>query len=174
MRLHWGCGPVVADGWVNVDRQDFGQGHVHDLTGTPLPFPDDTFDYAVSNHALQEIGYHQLVPTLAELRRVLRPGGTLRLIEPDLFKAMSSAATLAALIADDVEPTFDGKVCAWATFYSHRRSVFTLGWLMDLCHRAGFATVVGMPEEGVTLSGHPAIVELDSRWPESCVIEATK
>ncbi|MFG3440197.1 class I SAM-dependent methyltransferase [Nonomuraea sp. NPDC047897] len=47
---------------------------VADLAG-PLPFPDDTFDDVIASlvlHYLEDWG-----PTLAELRRVLRPGGRL-------------------------------------------------------------------------------------------------
>jgi SAM-dependent methyltransferase len=43
--------------------------------GSPLPFPDDTFDDAIASlvlHYLQDWG-----PALAELRRVLKPGGRL-------------------------------------------------------------------------------------------------
>lgn len=176
MRLHWGCGPVVAPGWVNVDAQDFGQQAMHDITTGPLPFEEATFDYAVCNHALQEVPYHQLVPALGRLRAVLRPGGTLRLIEPDLGKALDNPEALAALIADDVEPTPAGKLCAWATFYSHRRSIFTAAWLQELCIRAGFRRARIMSCEGETVSGWDweGICDLDSRWPESCVIEATR
>lgn len=171
-RLHWGCGPNVIDGWTNVDRQDFGQQVIHDITADgPLPFDDGTFDYAVVNHALQEVGYHQLVPTLTELRRVLVPGGTLRLIEPDLC-ALTTPGWLDQIIADDVEPTLDGKVCAWLTFYSHRRSMFTGDWLVELCGRAGFTAALLGP--GWTGSAHAEITTLDSRALESCTVEATK
>ena len=54
-------------------------GHGADLQvaelGSPLPFPDDTFDDVTASlvlHYLEDWG-----PTLAELRRVLKPGGRL-------------------------------------------------------------------------------------------------
>lgn len=178
-RLHWGCGPNVIDGWVNVDAQDFGQQYLHDITNGPLPFPDGTFDYAVVNHALQEVGYHQLVSALAELRRVLVKGGTLRLIEPDLALATETArggtaGWLGDLIDDQVERSIAGKLCAWVTFYSHRRSIFTGPWLVELCMRAGFAHAVHIGERHHTATKHDEIVALDSRWAESCVVEATR
>jgi SAM-dependent methyltransferase len=51
-----------------------GGGSVAEL-GSPLPFPDDTFDDVTASlvlHYLQDWG-----PALAELRRVLKPGGRL-------------------------------------------------------------------------------------------------
>ena len=89
-RLHWGCGPKPAAGWVNSDRV---AGPGVDVSGdirTGLPLPADHFDYAGSIHALQEIPYRELVPVLRELRRVLKPGGVLRMGLPDLDRAIEA------------------------------------------------------------------------------------
>jgi ubiquinone/menaquinone biosynthesis C-methylase UbiE len=62
---------------VELARQRLGDGadlQVADL-GSPLPFPDDEFDDVIASlvlHYLQDWG-----PALAELRRVLKPGGRL-------------------------------------------------------------------------------------------------
>ncbi|MFJ2851202.1 MULTISPECIES: class I SAM-dependent methyltransferase [Streptomyces] len=64
-------------GMLGLARQRLGDGadlQVADL-GSPLPYPDDTFDDVVASlvlHYLEDWG-----PALAELRRVLRPGGRL-------------------------------------------------------------------------------------------------
>lgn len=64
-------------GMLGLARQRLGDGadlQVAEL-GSPLPYPDDTFDDVVASlvlHYLEDWG-----PTLAELRRVLRPGGRL-------------------------------------------------------------------------------------------------
>ncbi|MGW3333817.1 class I SAM-dependent methyltransferase [Streptomyces rubiginosohelvolus] len=64
-------------GMLRLARQRLGDGadlQVADL-GSPLPYPDDTFDDVVASlvlHYLEDWG-----PALAELRRVLRPGGRL-------------------------------------------------------------------------------------------------
>ena len=55
-----------------------------------LPLETGSIDYAVSIHALPEIPYAELVPALAELRRVLKPGGVLRLALPDLDKGIAA------------------------------------------------------------------------------------
>jgi len=67
----------VSAGMVELARQRLGDGadlRVADL-GSPLPYPDDTFDDVVASlvlHYLEDWG-----PALAELRRVLKPGGRL-------------------------------------------------------------------------------------------------
>jgi SAM-dependent methyltransferase len=64
-------------GMVELARRRLGDGadlQVADLGG-PLPFPDDTFDDVIASlvlHYLEDWG-----PALAELRRVLKPGGRL-------------------------------------------------------------------------------------------------
>jgi cyclopropane fatty-acyl-phospholipid synthase-like methyltransferase len=51
----------------------------YDFTATTelsrLPFPDDSFDYVVSLDVLGHIGFDEKDAVLAEVRRVLRPGG---------------------------------------------------------------------------------------------------
>ena len=82
-RLNWGCGPITPYGWVKSDiRPAMGVDVVADIRAG-LPITNDTFDYVVSIHALPEIPYGDLGRTLSELRRVLKPGGVLRLGLPD-------------------------------------------------------------------------------------------
>ena len=83
-RLHWGCGASAAPGWINSDiAEGKGVDIVADIR-KGLPLESDSFDYAVSHHALVDLGIYEQVPALQELGRVLRPGGVLRLGLPDL------------------------------------------------------------------------------------------
>src|SRR6516165_10823298 len=77
-----GLGAIVTGfdksaGMVELARRRLGDGAdllVAEL-GSPLPFPDDTFDDVTASlvlHYLEDWG-----PALAELRRVLKPGGRL-------------------------------------------------------------------------------------------------
>ena len=52
--------------------------------------PDGRFHYAVSIHGLQDLPYPDVVPVLRELRRVVRPGGVLRLGLPDLDRSIEA------------------------------------------------------------------------------------
>src|SRR5439155_10269870 len=87
-RLNWGCGVHTLPGWINSDQKaGDGVDLVCDIHAG-LPLETGSLDYAVSIHALPEVPYDRIVPVLRELRRVIKPGGILRLSLPDLLKAV--------------------------------------------------------------------------------------
>lgn len=180
-RLNWGCGPIQPAEWHNSDRENWGQvnglggGHRGDLLAG-LPWPDEHFDYIVTNHALQMVTYHELPNALHELRRVLKPRGWLRILVPDLETAIDEYHHGVAghgLVADDVEPTDGGKLCAYVTWYSEARSVFVNEYLQSLLHRAGFSDTIRMPF-GATMCDDPECASLDSRPVESLIVEGQR
>lgn len=66
---------------VNIDRE-FDPTHVV-APGDPLPFDDASFDGVVTFNTLEHV--YDDRAALAELTRVLRPGGTLRVIVPFIY-----------------------------------------------------------------------------------------
>ena len=67
---------------VNID-EEFAPTHVVP-PGDPLPFPDAHFDTIVTFNTLEHV--YDDVAVIAELARVLKPGGTLHIIVPFLFR----------------------------------------------------------------------------------------
>jgi SAM-dependent methyltransferase len=58
--------------------------HYQQVTGTQLPFADDSFDVVLTNHVIEHVGDEQAQRThLAELHRVLRPYGVGYLAVPN-------------------------------------------------------------------------------------------
>jgi predicted SAM-dependent methyltransferase len=81
-RLHVGCGRARLEGWVNLDNQDLpGVDVVADVTGG-LEFRDCEAVYA--EHFLEHLRIDSALDFLAEARRVLGPGGLIRLSTPNL------------------------------------------------------------------------------------------
>lgn len=164
-------------GWINSDRADFkGIDIVADIL-EGLPIDSNSIDYAVSNHALPEIPYPNLVPTLEELRRVLKAGGVLRLELPDLEKAIRAYVAgdteYFQLIPDDDAQTIGGKLVTQMLWYGWSRSLFTHDFVEELLLKAGFSRV-NRCSYLQTASPFPEIVTLDSRERESLYIEAIK
>jgi ubiquinone/menaquinone biosynthesis C-methylase UbiE len=57
------------------------QVELHEMDVTHLDFPDRHFDNAVATFLFCVLPDAEQMPALAEIRRVLKPGGTLRLLE---------------------------------------------------------------------------------------------
>lgn len=175
-RLNWGCGDHTAPGWLNSDVKsgpciDFSCDIRHGL-----PLTSGSIDYAVSVHALQELTYPEVVPALTELRRVLKPGGALRLALPDLGKGIR-----AYLLGQDDYFEVDarefrslgGRFIVHMLWYGHSHTLFTADFIEELLINAGFADVVECRCRR-TASRFPEIVELDNRERESLYVEATR
>jgi SAM-dependent methyltransferase len=175
-RLNWGCGNTHPPRWINSDvKSGKGIQLVGDIR-KGLPIENDRFEYAVSVHALPELAYPELLPALQELRRVLKPDGTLRLVLPDLLKTIDAfrAGDCSYFgVADDEFERLGSKLAVHLIWYGYTRSVFTPDFIEELLLKAGFRAVQHCAFKQ-TRSRWPEIVELDNRARESLFVEATK
>jgi SAM-dependent methyltransferase len=176
MRLNVGCGPATISGWLNVDCTLVpGVDLVGDLR-EGLQLADASIDYIVAMHVLQDLPYLDVLPALRELRRVLKPGGVLRLGLPDLERAIAAWHRGDAgyfYIPDDEVRSLGGKLVAQAIWYGSVRTPFTWDFLEELSGKAAFTTVRRCAF-GQTFSGWPDIVALDNRERESLYAEAVR
>jgi hypothetical protein len=174
-RLNWGCGTDPAPGWINSDVKVVPGIDVPCDIRSGLPLPAGSIDYAVSIHALQELAYPEIVPALAELRRVLRPTGVLRLGLPDLERAISAyerGDREYFLVPDEDAASLGAKLVVQLVWYGYSRTLFTHDFVEEQLLRAGFAGVRRCAYRASS-SPYPEIVALDNREPESLFVEAT-
>src|SRR4051794_28020561 len=158
-RLNWGCGRSGEPGWINSDRQtgpgiDLCCDIVEGLT-----LADESIDYAVSVHALQEVPLGDQLTVLRELRRVLKPKGVLRLVLPDLLKgvaAYSRGDREYFLVPDEDAESLGGKLVTQLIWYGHTLTPFVPEFAAELLGRAGFRETY-LVEFGRTASDHPEI-----------------
>jgi predicted SAM-dependent methyltransferase len=85
-RLQIGSGPQSIPGWLN---SDLIAGDIYLDLQRPLPFEDRSFAYVFGEHVIEHLPERDGAALLAELHRVLRPGGVLRLTTPDLRKIIA-------------------------------------------------------------------------------------
>jgi SAM-dependent methyltransferase len=175
-RLNWGCGEHPEPGWINSDVKELPGIEISCDIRDGLPLQAGSVDYVVSIHALPEVPYGDLPIVLAELRRVLKPGGALRLVLPDLERAIR--AFLAGdrdyfLIPDEDAETIGAKLVTQVVWYGWSRTPFTYDFTAELLRKTGFVEIQACSYH-VTKSRFPEIVELDSRERESLFVEAVK
>src|SRR5687768_14949807 len=175
-RLNWGCGGHTLPGWINTDVKEGAGIDLSCDIRNGLPLETGSIDYAVSIHALPEVPYRELVPVLAELRRVLKPGGVLRLALPDLIKgvrAYERGDRDYFLIPDDDARSLGAKLVTQLIWYGYSRTLFTFEFIGEMLRKAGFIDVVQCAYRE-TNSPYPEIVDLDNRERETLFVEAVK
>ncbi|MFE7588510.1 class I SAM-dependent methyltransferase [Kitasatospora sp. NPDC057512] len=104
----------------------------------PLPFADASVDWVYAEHLIEHVTMPVAVGWLREARRVLRPGGVLRLTTPDLARYLVGYAT---------GDGFLGK---------HRRRLTTLGFGPPMPERPAF-----LVNQIFRYFGHQWIYDLD-------------
>jgi predicted SAM-dependent methyltransferase len=82
-KLQIGAWRFPLAGWLN---SDLVTSTIHLDLRRPLPLPDSAFAYVFGEHVIEHLSENDGVRLLTELRRILRPGGVLRLTTPDLRK----------------------------------------------------------------------------------------
>jgi len=85
-KLHLGCGNKFIPGFIHVDVVKFE--HVDIITNIDNLFmvEDDSVDLIYACHVLEHFNRLKIKNVLLEWRRVLKPGGILRLAVPDFEK----------------------------------------------------------------------------------------
>lgn len=167
-KLNLGCGYIQPDDWINVDKVDYGQEFIADIL-EGLPFNDKSQDFVLMNHVLQMFHYDELPVVLSEVKRVMKPDATLRILTPDLKKALDAyriSNWIYFPISDELEVSLDGKFARYLFWHGDTRCAFTENSLKDLLVRNGFTI-----REEETKFGD---CELDSREDESLIMEAIK
>lgn len=119
-KLNFGCGSIPLD-WSNLDVEDFGQEYV----GSTELFADNTFDIIACHCALQITEFHNIEKILAELHRILKPGGVLRISLPDIVRGFQAYQVGNIDWLPNGEDNIDERFSAWLTWYSTTRTLLT-------------------------------------------------
>ncbi len=83
-KLQLGAGSTFHDDWLCTDI-DPQSDRIAFLDATkPFPLNDDVFDYVFSEHMIEHISWHEGLFMLQECKRILKPGGIIRIATPDL------------------------------------------------------------------------------------------
>jgi hypothetical protein len=83
--LNLACGTsfITEQGWINVDFAPAAKEVLKLNLLDQLPFPDHQFQAIYSSHFLEHVPIDKVQRLLLDWRRLLKPGGRLRLVLPD-------------------------------------------------------------------------------------------
>lgn len=170
VKLNFGCGTNRLEGWENFDAEV-------DITKR-LPFPDDHADYIFAEHVVEHVGYYQALDFLKECRRVLKPGGVVRICVPSVENVMERADQAYIDFVRKWAPTGDLRGAMHAILYAHgHKAPWTLSLLRVSLFFAGFESVVHC-EQGQSereqlrgVEGHHRVIGEWNNWVEAAICE---
>jgi ubiquinone/menaquinone biosynthesis C-methylase UbiE len=165
---------------VNIDR-DFGSLMMdraraewlkHDLR-EPLPFDDGQLAFAVMHHVLDLFEPDDAYEVLVECRRVIRPGGTLRVSLADVERAIEAAETIDDAWFAPLGRQFASVQHALDNYLrldGQRKMFLTRTLTAHLLQSAGFTPFV-VAYRHTTADDDERILDLDTRPAESIWLE---
>jgi SAM-dependent methyltransferase len=175
-RINLGCGPMSSAAFINCDRRmSPGLDLCCDVT-RGLPFADGSIAAIVAVHLLQDLEWAALLPALTECRRVLQPGGWLRVLVPDLERAIDACRRDDAAyfhVPDHDARLLGAKLVTQAIWYGSVRTPMTWDFIAEWLARAGFIGVRRLAF-GVTDCPDALLASLDNRERESLCVEARR
>ena len=177
--LHLGCGPCIHRSptctWVNVDIEE---SHNPDIAMDYLKmaerFPAASFDGCCIIHSLEHLQWPEGVQTFfRECRKVLKPGGILRIVVPDLGLIARKYVN-----GESLKDVYDGPYFTYKDLPATRFLWWARGWehsiLFDEQLLREFATDAGWQNFRVMpfgVSQLPEMCGLDRFQTESISVE---
>jgi len=174
--INLGCGPVARSGWVNCDARDLPGVDLRCDLRSGLALGANYADYIAAIHVLQDLAYAEIVPALREIRRVLKPGGVLRLAVPDIDRAINAYVRRDAgyfYVPDEDARSIGGKLVTQIIWYGSVRTPCNFDFINESLAAAAYHDIKRCAF-GVTCSRFPQLASLDNRERETLVVEALK
>ncbi|MBV7295649.1 methyltransferase domain-containing protein [Corynebacterium sp. TAE3-ERU12] len=152
-RLHLGTGRVALPGWLNSDSSPLHPDYLPIDAAEPLPLPNDSINAVFCEHLIEHLSFTAGTAMVAEVFRILKPGGVIRVSTPDLQRLRGLIAKERNSVQNQYvrvvnspfgenpysnDPTFTLN----SSFYNHgHRSLYTRGVLRQVFEKAGFESL---------------------------------
>lgn len=173
MKISLGAGGVRFTGWLHVDADAHWQPDVVADLSQPLPFPDAHADFLQSEDFIGQLTFAQAREHLRDCHRVLKPGGVLRLLTPDLavlvdhyqrgdtrVLALWKREVGIPLVTDTL-----GELMHAALTFAGQKSFYDEQTLRALLEPIGFEAT----RAGFNQSAWPELRGLDQRSPDNAI-----
>lgn len=184
--LNVGCGRNTHPDFVNLDYAwNRGIDVCWDIT-KPLPFEAGRFNGIFTEHCLEHVSFDECVAVFADFKRLLAPGGTLRLLLPDAGKYLDLYqryqagervefpyidASAEQDLAEDSRFGFTPMMAVNRIFrgYGHRFA-YDVETVTAMLRHCGFHSIERRGfREG---ADEHLLIDSEMRWPQSFCVEA--
>ena len=171
LRLHLGSGGHPLEGWVNIDILGMEPDLYWDLR-SGIPFPDGSAEAVFLEHVIEHFTLADDLDLLEDCRRVLAPGGIIRIGVPDFGRYLESYAGDGAFVEElrPGRPTRLLAVAEVALGHGHR-SVWDGETLERVLTESGFTDA---RRRNWGDSGLEPAPDSEKRRPESVYAEARR
>ncbi|MER9355549.1 methyltransferase domain-containing protein [Mesorhizobium sp. M0514] len=173
IKLNFGCGTNRLDGWRNFDAEV-------DIEKR-LPFADDHADFIYAEHVVEHVDYHAALRFFTEARRVLKPGGIIRICVPSLENIWRRGDQDYFDFASKWAPSADRRGAMHAIIHAHGHKAIWSQALLEAClFFAGFEDIAGCEvhksahADLTDVEGHHTVIGEHFNWIEAAVAEGRK
>jgi predicted SAM-dependent methyltransferase len=172
-KVNLGAGASRMKGWVNADANPLRRPHVWMDARNRWPFKPDSLAGVATSHFLEHLFDDELGSVLANVRRILRPGGFFRISVPSLEKAVEEYLARGR----DGAPALEERgekfhlVCHW---YGAHHQIFDFARLSKLVRLAGFVDIKKQDFPQSNFCTREEVAEIDRHPDESLFVECVK
>jgi len=189
-RLNLGCGHHALAAWLNVDLEGGRRGTTYMDALRPYPLPDNSLDAILCEHLIEHLPSEGGKYLLGEAYRVLKPGGAIRIVTPDL----ESLARMCVNEPNEAERRYldfvaklHGRKAIEPSdalnyiFYEYgHRHIYTAKRLSEAMTAAGFVEITesraAHPQREIFIGaeGHPGFMGTENDATEAFALEGVK
>jgi SAM-dependent methyltransferase len=190
LRLNIGCGHNALPGWLNVDLEGGRHGTTYMDALRPYPLPDNALDAILCEHLIEHLPVEGGQFLLKEAHRVLKPGGAIRVVTPDLM-SLARMCVNGPGEAEQRYLDFVAKLHGRGSivpsdalnyiFYEYgHRHIYTVDRLRDAMMAAGFTDIMesraAHPHREIFIGaeGHPGFMGAENDATEAFALEGVK
>lgn len=186
IKLNLGAGPCVIPGWDNLDKFPQAPGTIQCDVLEGLPYEDNSVDLIYASHLLEHFNIVAGIEFLRECRRVLKPGGIIRISVPDLGLALEKWVRKELDDYADCQPEIyqtlndDNKLACFLfgalsgqPEYTGHQHAYTKQGLAQALKAAGFSSAYRM-RPGRSRSPIISAEVVDYHPKQSLIVEAVK
>jgi predicted SAM-dependent methyltransferase len=157
LKVQIGSGLHYLEGFINIDANF--QRKVDYLLDVRvgLPFPENSLDFIFSSHMLEHLHIDEAISLLRECRRVLMPGGYMRLMLPDFEFALR---IVNGQESSEYPRRFGSRLGQAINFLfcdGQHKYAYTTEVMYELGAQTGFSSVVVAPSEDANIINLDAI-----------------